>query len=77
MIRGRMDLLVPTAQGLTIIDYKTDNVTGKELNERAETYSRQMRFYAEAIKKVARTPVSAIQLIFLRPRQIVLVSPDA
>jgi ATP-dependent helicase/nuclease subunit A len=77
MIRGRIDLLVPTPQRLTIIDYKTDNVAGQEMNERAETYSRQMRFYAQAIKKVAKTPIAAIHLIFLRPRQIVTIDANA
>ena len=76
MIRGRIDLLVPTPRGLSIVDYKTDNVGGQEMNERVETYSRQMRFYAQAIKKVAKVPIAAIHLIFLRPRQIITIDAN-
>ncbi len=54
MIRGRIDLLVRSPQGLSIVDYKTDNVSGPEMDARVETYSKQMRFYAKAIEKIAR-----------------------
>jgi ATP-dependent helicase/nuclease subunit A len=73
MIRGRIDLLVPSPQGLSIIDYKTDNVSGPAMDERVETYSRQMRLYADAIHKVAQVRIAAIYLVFLRPRQIVTI----
>ena len=76
MIRGRIDLLVPGPRGLSIVDYKTDNVSGPEMDERVETYSRQMRFYAQAIQKVAHERVAAIHLIFLRPRKIVTLGAD-
>jgi ATP-dependent helicase/nuclease subunit A len=71
MVRGRIDLMIPGERGLTIVDYKTDNVAGEEMKARVETYSRQMRFYARAIEKIARERVAGIQLVFLRPRQIV------
>jgi ATP-dependent helicase/nuclease subunit A len=73
MIRGRIDLLVPGPAGVSIVDYKTDKVTGQELDQRVETYSRQMRFYADAIRTVARSEIAAIYLVFLSPRKIVRV----
>ncbi len=76
MIRGRIDLLVPGPRGLSIVDYKTDNVGGPEMDERVETYSRQMRLYAQAIQKVAHERVAAIYLVFLRPRKIVTLGAD-
>ncbi|MGD0463199.1 MAG: helicase-exonuclease AddAB subunit AddA [Tepidisphaeraceae bacterium] len=76
MIRGRIDLLVPGSPGLSIIDYKTDNVSGPEMDERVEIYSRQMRLYAQAIRKVAHERIAAIHLVFLRPRQIVTLGAD-
>ncbi len=71
MIRGRIDLLVPSASGLSIVDYKTDKVTGVELDQRVETYRRQMRFYADAIRTVARREIAAVYLVFLSPRRFV------
>jgi ATP-dependent helicase/nuclease subunit A len=71
MIRGRIDLLIPAPAGLTIVDYKTDKVSGPDLDQRVEAYSRQMRFYAEAIRKVARREITAIYLVFLSPRRFV------
>jgi ATP-dependent helicase/nuclease subunit A len=71
MIRGRIDLLVPTPSGLSIVDYKTDRVSGPELDQRVETYSRQMRLYADAIRTVARREIAAVYLVFLSPRRFV------
>lgn len=70
MIRGRIDLMIPTPAGLTVIDYKTDNITAAQVPARAESYSRQMQLYAQAIEKVARQKVSSIHLVFLTPRTI-------
>lgn len=70
MIRGRIDLLVPTENGLAIVDYKTDRVTGPELEERARGYDRQMDFYAEAIRKVCGQRIAGIHLVFLSAREI-------
>jgi ATP-dependent helicase/nuclease subunit A len=71
MIRGRIDLLVPTPSGLSIVDYKTDKVTGLELDQRVETYSRQMRFYADAVRTVACREIASVYLVFLSPRRFV------
>jgi ATP-dependent helicase/nuclease subunit A len=70
MIRGRIDLLLPTPVGLTIIDYKTDKVTGQQLDERANSYSRQMDLYAQALEKVAKQKIAVTHLVFLTPREI-------
>ena len=74
MIRGRIDLLLPTPSGLFIVDYKTDKVTGPQLEQRVQTYARQMRFYADAIRTVARQNVAGIYLAFLSPRLLRKIS---
>jgi len=76
MIRGRIDLLVPTPAGATIVDYKTDRVAGPELEMRIEAYSRQMRLYADAIRDVARQQIAGIYLVFLTPKRIISISPQ-
>ncbi len=70
MIRGRIDLLVPVDGKVSVVDYKTDHVTGPEITFRAQTYGNQMRLYRQAIEQVARQTIDSVYLVFLNPRQI-------
>ena len=70
MVRGRIDLLVPTESGWMIVDYKTDNVSGDVLEERTTLYTGQLDHYRNAIRKITgATSVDAV-LVFLTARQI-------
>jgi ATP-dependent helicase/nuclease subunit A len=70
MVRGRVDLFVRHAGGDTIVDYKTDRVTGPKLAERVDAYRLQMNAYADAIARVAgQRP--AVWLVFLSQRTII------
>jgi ATP-dependent helicase/nuclease subunit A len=71
MVRGRIDLLFPTPEGLVIVDYKTDNVEASELTNRVDLYRKQMQFYRQAIDKVAGQKVAGIYLIFLKAKEVV------
>jgi len=71
MIRGRIDLLLPTDDGIDLVDYKTDRVTGDRLTERAEFYSGQMKLYAQAIARVTGQKVNATHLVFFWSQSIV------
>ena len=70
MIRGRIDLLVPTAGGVAIVDYKTDRVGRNGVNERAETYRSQLAVYQQAIQRIMGKKVTDIYLVFLTPRVV-------
>jgi hypothetical protein len=70
MVRGRIDLLVPTDAGLLLVDYKTDNVTGDQLAERTESYKQQMNWYRDALEKIARAKITGMYLVFLKPQRI-------
>jgi ATP-dependent helicase/nuclease subunit A len=70
MIRGRIDLLLPTAGGYILVDYKTDQVTADTIAARAQTYREQMRFYRQAVEQIAGAKLSGIHLVFLTPRII-------
>jgi ATP-dependent helicase/nuclease subunit A len=70
MIRGRIDVLVPTKAGLVIVDYKTDRVSREHVESHAETYRSQMQHYREAIETIAGQKVSAVHLTFLTPRVV-------
>ena len=59
-IQGVMDAIYVTADGsLTLVDYKTDRLTRAELRDPAlarakllRRHSEQMRYYAEAAKRI-------------------------
>ncbi len=70
MIRGRLDVLIPTDGGLVLLDYKTDRVTGQRLNERGDLYHPQLATYAQALAEITGRKVSGAYLIFLHARQI-------
>ena len=47
-----IDMLIRTPQGLVIIDFKTDNVTSSQVNQRAELYRRQLDLYSRAASAI-------------------------
>ncbi len=71
LVRGRLDSLIVTPEGLVLLDYKTDRVDATNILPRAESYWPQMVGYATAASKVARLPVVRASLVFLRARQII------
>jgi ATP-dependent helicase/nuclease subunit A len=79
-VRGSIDLwFEDAAGGITIVDYKTDEVTAAEARARAHIYKMQLALYAAAIQRELRTrPVRAC-LHFLKPDHVeeVDAGPDA
>ena len=73
MVRGRIDLLIPTSDGLILVDYKTDNVTPEQLSARRDSYAEQMKWYRKALETVARSHVAEIHLVFLSARAVMKV----
>jgi ATP-dependent helicase/nuclease subunit A len=74
VVEGYVDLLLRSAAGLTVVDYKTDAVrTGAELDERVVQYGRQLAAYALAIEAVSGEPVTRGVLVFCSldgPREV-------
>jgi len=71
LVRGIIDLLFDTGEGWEILDYKTDNVRGENLQQRADLYAGQLRIYADAAEAVWKRRPKRCWLAFLTPRQIV------
>jgi len=65
MVRGRLDVLIPTTQGLVLIDYKTDRVNEQTLDARVAVYAPQLNAYAGAIERISSKPVIGQYLVFL------------
>ena len=73
VVQGIIDLLVRTAQGLVVIDFKTDNITAGQAGERAELYRRQLELYSRAACVILKDKLLGRWLYFLGPRVFVKV----
>lgn len=67
IVQGIIDMLVRSPQGLVVIDFKTDNVTAKEVQARAELYRQQLDLYSDAAGKILKTKIISKWLYFLSP----------
>ncbi len=73
VVQGIIDMLVRTPDGLLVIDFKTDRVTGHDVPRRAEAYRAQVDLYARAVGDILGLPVTARWLYFVTARQAVTV----
>ncbi len=65
LLQGVVDCVCEKDGKLTIIDYKTDYVTEKTADDRAEYYRGQLEAYAYAMEKILKKPVAAKIVHFL------------
>ena len=77
-VEGYVDLLVETADGLVVVDYKTDSVSNEaEVDAKLAHYGLQGTAYALAIESATGLSVADVQFIFARPEgPIVRSVPD-
>ncbi len=68
IVQGIVDMIIPTTDGLVIVDFKTDRVTGDEIQQRADRYSTQLQTYARAAGDILNQPVKSTWLYFLTPQ---------
>jgi ATP-dependent helicase/nuclease subunit A len=73
VVQGIIDMLVRTPKGLLVIDFKSDRVSGGEVEKRADAYRGQLDLYAHAAAEILGGPVIERWLYFLMPRQAVPV----
>ncbi len=66
LLQGVVDCALLEPDGLTILDFKTDRVTEKTLEEVAEQYRIQVETYAEAMTRIYEMPIKAKYLYFFR-----------
>ena len=65
MLRGRIDLLLRDHGQYTIVDYKTDDVSGEQIEFRKDSYRPQVQLYREAVRRIAGVDVAGVFLVFL------------
>lgn len=71
LIRGVVDGVMITEEGLWVYDFKTDFVKGAQAAQRAKKYEPQLYGYAWALQKIWRKPIVSAGLVFLTCQQIV------
>ena len=72
LIQGVVDCFIVEGGSITVIDYKTDRVTGPA-ESYAARYFPQLRAYAAALGRICRRPVKQALLHFLRTGETVSV----
>lgn len=66
LLQGVVDCCFETAEGLTVVDFKTDRVrTAEEVAQRAAHYRPQLEAYSLALERVLEKPVIRRTLYFL------------
>ena len=73
LLQGVVDCALLEEDGITVIDFKTDNVTEGYLAEIVERYRPQVQTYGEALESIYEKPVKASYLYFFRLNRFVKV----
>jgi ATP-dependent helicase/nuclease subunit A len=65
VVQGIIDMVVGTPEGLLVIDFKTDDITAKQVVERAELYREQLELYGRAAGAILKKKIIGKWLFFL------------
>jgi len=74
IVQGIVDLIIPTAKGLIVADFKTDRIRDEAaLQQRIAHHRLAVDWYAKAAERILKQPVISRWLYFAHPRQAVQV----
>lgn len=73
IIQGIADLAVILPGEIWLLDFKTDRIDAREIEERAKTYTPQLRIYSDALSRIYGRPTTRAALYFITPRKVVPV----
>jgi len=76
LLQGVVDCLIIEPDGVTILDYKTDRISEKDVPLRAGRYAGQLRAYAKSIERILSLPVKQRILYFLYPGKSCILPND-
>ena len=71
LLQGVVDCAILDADGITIIDFKTDHVTEETVAAVTDGYRLQVQTYADAMGKIYDMPIKATKLWFFRLKRFV------
>ena len=66
LLQGVVDCALLEDDGITVIDFKTDNITEQTLPQTVDRYRPQVRTYGEALSRIYEMPIKAQYLYFFR-----------
>ncbi len=73
LLQGVVDCALLEEEGITVVDFKTDNVTPETLASVVERYRPQVQTYGEALSRIYEMPIKRQYLYFFRLDQFVEV----
>lgn len=73
LLQGVVDCALLEADGITVVDFKTDHVTEKTVDAVAERYRMQVQTYGEALSRIYEMPIKAQYLYFFRLNRFVSI----
>jgi len=71
LLQGVVDCALVEADGITVIDFKTDSVTRETVSNAVSRYELQVQTYADAISRIYQLPVKAKALYFFRINEFI------
>jgi len=77
VLEGFIDLLFETPDGYEIVDYKTDDVSAGELEQRMDHYRIQGDAYAELVHAITGKVPRVVSFVFVSPNRVVPIQPSA
>jgi ATP-dependent helicase/nuclease subunit A len=73
LVQGVIDAILEDDDGVSILDYKTDDITPAGVPNLADRYIPQLSLYALAVQKILRRPVKNVWIAFLTAGQVLEV----
>ena len=73
LLQGVVDCALLEPDGITVVDFKTDNVTDATVAARADSYRLQVQTYGEALSQIYEQPIKAQYLYFFRLNRFIEV----
>ncbi|MGI6162326.1 MAG: UvrD-helicase domain-containing protein [Bacillota bacterium] len=67
LVQGVIDVIIEDADGLTILDYKTDSIGIPEVPQLVSRYMPQVSLYSYGAEKILGIPVKRSVIVFLTP----------
>ena len=74
LLQGVVDCALMEADGITVLDFKTDHVTEETLPAVVERYRPQVEAYGDALRRIYEMPVKAMYLYFFHLGRFVELS---
>jgi ATP-dependent helicase/nuclease subunit A len=75
VVQGVVDLIIRTAQGVILVDFKTDKISSQKVAQQVKHYQTQLGLYRRAAEAILRVPVVGAYFYFLHPQVLFSVDP--